>query len=387
MNVVVIHPSLNMAGGAERVCLSTIKALGKVGYKVKLVTIEETDWPLLEKVFGDFSKPEKEVSLMRRLSVKNELSKAFLGFYFILALLHCRLENKGDVIVNTYGNLVDAVADLSYVGGIPVRIIYRYPQSGYTDRLFWRVLSIIYDLDMRSLQKALGDNLLLANSRFIQGIIKRHLKRNSVVIYPPVDIDEFLQASELGMRCDIVVTPARFRKGKGLEIIPRIAKLVDRGRFVIIGVADQTSREVIAELTKTIETLGVDSRVELLVNQPRQKLLEILSSAKVYLHTQIMEAFGISVVEAMAAGCVPVVPRFGGPWNDILDRKQGVYGFSYSRLDEAATIIKMLLRDENLRRSTAFKAMQRTYNFSSRNFEKKILKIVEDVYKSKYSQG
>jgi hypothetical protein len=37
----------------------------------------------------------------------------------------------------------------------------------------------------------------------------------------------------------------------------------------------------------------------------------------------------MSVVEGMAAGCVPVVSRCGGPWFDILDCKQGVYGFSY----------------------------------------------------------
>ncbi|MEM2961358.1 MAG: glycosyltransferase, partial [Candidatus Bathyarchaeia archaeon] len=97
---------------------------------------------------------------------------------------------------------------------------------------------------------------------------------------------------------------------------------------------------------------------------------------KVYLHTQHMEAFGIAVVEAMAAGAVPLVPRCGGPWLDILNCKQGIYGYSYSSLEEAANIIKKLLKDENHRRNIALKAVQRASNFKSSNFEVKILKIV-----------
>ena len=35
--------------------------------------------------------------------------------------------------------------------------------------------------------------------------------------------------------------------------------------------------------------------------------------SKVYLHTYVNEAFGISIVEAIAAGCVLIVHNSGGP--------------------------------------------------------------------------
>jgi len=93
-----------------------------------------------------------------------------------------------------------------------------------------------------------------------------------------------------------------------------------------------------------------------------------------------MEAFGIAIVEAMAAGCVPVVPRYGGPWLDILSCKQGLYGFSYSNLKEAAEIIKKLLNNEELRRSVALKVTRRASKFDSKIFERKIVNIVSRVY-------
>ncbi|MEM2092139.1 MAG: glycosyltransferase, partial [Candidatus Bathyarchaeia archaeon] len=102
-----------------------------------------------------------------------------------------------------------------------------------------------------------------------------------------------------------------------------------------------------------------------------------LSMAKVLLHTQPSEAFGMVVVEAMAAGCVPVVPRSGGPWIDILDRRQGVYGFAYRNIDEAANIIRMLLSNEELRREVAGRARVRALCFNKSIFEEKVLGVMK----------
>jgi len=94
----------------------------------------------------------------------------------------------------------------------------------------------------------------------------------------------------------------------------------------------------------------------------------------------------MAVVEAMAAGCVPVVPRSGGPWFDILDCKQGLYGFSYSSVDEAAKIIDRLLKDDKLRETVAARARKRALMFDSLIFERKILDLVNNVSKRKFER-
>ena len=110
-------------------------------------------------------------------------------------------------------------------------------------------------------------------------------------------------------------------------------------------------------------------------NVPREHQLKLYSEAKAFLHTMIGEHFGISVVEGMAAGLVPVVHKSGGPWNDIVLR--GKYGFGYTSSEEA---VKMLseaisnywsLREISLRRAKVFSKDKFKQEF------KEIIKIIQ----------
>lgn len=64
----------------------------------------------------------------------------------------------------------------------------------------------------------------------------------------------------------------------------------------------------------------------------------------------------MAIVEVMAAGCIPVVPRSGGPWIDILERRQGVRGFAFTSVTEAAEYIDLILSDRELRMELARRA-------------------------------
>ena len=92
----------------------------------------------------------------------------------------------------------------------------------------------------------------------------------------------------------------------------------------------------------------------------------------------------MSIVESMAAGCVPIVPRTGGPWFDVLDQKQGKYGYSYGSAQEAAEIIKMLVENEDLRKEVSARARERAMVFDSSVFEREILDVVEKTCSRKF---
>lgn len=377
--VIIIHPSLNKAGGAEKVCLSTINALKRGGYNVKLFTIDETDWSQLKIKFEDITKPHEEFFLTKRITAKGELSQSFFIVTSYISMLLYNKISSDILVINTHGDLVSSIADICYVNAVPQRIVYQHSPNGSQSSFWVRLSAKAYDFFLKTTERVCKNSVLVVNSSFTKKVVKRYLKRDSIVVYPPVDTDKFSSNADVGTRENIILTVARFKKWKCLDIIPKIAKLVGRGKFLVLGSADETSNGLIKELTKSIEILGVGNRVELLINQPRQRYLEILKSAKVYLHTQPMEAFGIGIVEAMAAGCVPLVPQNGGPWLDILERKQGVYGFSYSYLNEAAAIITSILDNAQLCKTVALNAVQRARKFNSGNFESKILKLVNYV--------
>ena len=104
----------------------------------------------------------------------------------------------------------------------------------------------------------------------------------------------------------------------------------------------------------------------------RSQLSETLSRAKIFWHAagltvdeqahpEHCEHFGISTVEAMAAGCVPVVIGKGGQAEVV---RHGVDGYVCRSLDEMAHWTKTLIVDEQKLATMSASARTRAERFS-----------------------
>jgi glycosyltransferase involved in cell wall biosynthesis len=226
-------------------------------------------------------------------------------------------------------------------------------------------------------------SVIVVNSKFSYDAINACFKKKAILVYPPVNLHRICDLINVKKRNNVVLVYSQYTLTQNLQIVPKIAKYVQKGDFAIFGPYGAEASKTINTLYRSANNLLVRKRVKILVDQPFQRFKDLLFEAKVFLRTLPYEPFGISVVEAMATGCVPVVPRCGGPWFDILDCKQGVYGFSYGSIGEAAEIINRLLEDDVLRESVASRARERALMFDSSIFEKKILDVVDKVYRFK----
>ena len=92
-------------------------------------------------------------------------------------------------------------------------------------------------------------------------------------------------------------------------------------------------------LVRLIRELELLDRVRILPNVNRKQLEVLLLSSKVYLHSRPIEHFGISIVEAMAFGCTPVVHDSGGP------REFVARDFRYDSIEEAAKQVEKAIDD------------------------------------------
>ncbi len=99
-------------------------------------------------------------------------------------------------------------------------------------------------------------------------------------------------------------------------------------------------------------------------------MLKVLSKAKVYFHATIGEHFGIPVIEAMASGVIPIVPKESGAYEVVPE-------FSYSDIEEAVTLLKSLLENENIGLRREMK--NRALNFSKENFKRNILSEISSI--------
>jgi glycosyltransferase involved in cell wall biosynthesis len=79
----------------------------------------------------------------------------------------------------------------------------------------------------------------------------------------------------------------------------------------------------------------------------------------------VFEHFGMTTVEAMAAGCVPVVIDKAGQREIV---RHGVDGYRWSTLDELESYTRALARDDDLRERLAASAVERARMFSEEAF-------------------
>ena len=302
--------------------------------------------------------------------------------FFLWELLLLKIARRGYVLVCTCGEKVPVIADIAYVNGFPLWLADFLPNVSVRRKCYSRLYRVLMEIIGMIHPPA----VVVANSRFVSNFIKKYASKGVLIIHPPINLYEFVNCGNNARREDVVVVPCRFLPNQNLEIVPEIAKLVENANFVLIGPAPSfASIETVNMLHALIGKLGIKN-VKYLINPPFSNYFNCICKGKVLLRTSLFEAFGMSVVEAMAAGCVPVVPRCGGPWLDILDRKQGVYGFSYSSVEEAARIINRLFEDDGLREAVAERARKRALVFDPSVFERKILKIVDEVGRGKFGK-
>jgi glycosyltransferase involved in cell wall biosynthesis len=376
MKVAISHLSLNFLGGEEKLCLSFIKALKLNGHKVTLFTVEKTDWRAMQRFFGKVLMPDKEIYLTF-LPIHENFSKnstvAFSYASYFAGLIKLNFVEEYNVVINTYGDVFNSIADISYVH-FPIKATLEYHQiPAFTSPLKWKLYSKIY-----SISSLFADNIkpgiLLTNSKFTQQVIKKHLNRDSLILHPPIEVQNYLCKNT--ERKNYVITISKFTPKRCLHRIPLIARRTKNAKFIIVGAADEYSGETIKRLRKAIHAQGLENHVTMMHNVPRSTIINLLAKAKVYLHVMPFEHFGISVVEAMAAGCVPVVHRSGGPWLDILSQQQGKNGFSYTTVEEAAQIIDKTMNNENLRKAISLNAQKRALCYDISVFQKKLNLLV-----------
>jgi glycosyltransferase involved in cell wall biosynthesis len=376
LDVIVAHISLNSAGGGELVCLSVVEALRNSGNRVTLATLDKTDWLRLKKIFGKIVIPDDEFYIFSHLPrIFNALNGVLQVVFFWFELLLIRLIKKSCLVVNTCGEKVNSIADIAYLNGVALRSVFLLEGVDVKRKS----LSILYNYFSKIFDEV-NPSLVIANSSFNGRLMTKCVENPVMVVYPPVRSQEFRNLGYGRKDENLVLTYSQYVPTQNLEWVLRIAEIVKRARFVVVGPNGGVSKRLLEELRNLRGKLSIGDRVVFLTNQSFSKYVELLSTAKVILRTLRNEPFGISVVEGMAAGCVPVVPRDGGPWFDILDQKQGEYGFSYESVREAAEIISRLVEDEGLWEEISARARERALVFDGSVFERAIVRVVEKAH-------
>lgn len=183
---------------------------------------------------------------------------------------------------------------------------------------------------------------IICNSYYTKRFIDREYSVNSSVVYPPVDVSLFKGSKA---KEKIILSVGRFHEVKKHEILIRsFQKLSDKNwRLVIVGGLLEKDVNYFNFLTSLITS----PNIILKPNISFTELNLLYKSARFYWHAtgygenendhpERFEHFGIAPVEAMAAGCIPLLFK-GGGMVEILDDNEELLWKNEDELIEKTT--------------------------------------------------
>ncbi len=287
MKIGVIHPAFDSIGGAEQVTKSMLRGLVNAEHDVSLYTITKA---------GSFSHIKRRFARFSYLPLRSDLINIWRTYDLY------KQANENDVIISNTLRVANTKkptiiychstfeSELQFVAIKPKGKLRLYRE--YLQKHVKRQIDVLKTSSFK----------YIANSLYTKNKIKELFDIDSNIIYPPVTMKNISSDKNR----DGIITVSRFGPEKNLTFnIDVIKDFVDT-TYKIYGDNKQHYNNIY--YGKILEQSKHYNNIKLFANQSRDVLEKNLCESKVYFQSS-RENFGISVVEGIMAGCIPIVPN------------------------------------------------------------------------------
>jgi glycosyltransferase involved in cell wall biosynthesis len=362
MKVAIVHDYLNQFGGAERV----VCELAKLFHEAPIYTsIYEPDltWPGLKKA-------SIHTSWLQKLPFSHKYFKLLLPFY---PSVFGGLKLSGyDVILSSSSSFAKGVQTdektihICYCHS-PTRFLWffddyvrkeRYAET--LKRLPFPVVGLmVYLLRNWDLVACHRPDYYIANSRAVQGRIRRIYHRDSFVIHPPVDVNRF-QVNTLDEGFYLVVS--RLIPYKRIDLV---VQAFNELSLPLVIVGDGPQRQVLEKMAH--------SNIHFKGYLSDQEVTRYFEGCRAFIFPG-EEDFGITPLEANACGKPVIAYASGGALDSIREGLNGVFfqAQTVSALKEAVRSTRKMDWNPKAIRAHA-------EGFSPKVFRQKIMQFVNQV--------
>lgn len=224
---------------------------------------------------------------------------------------------------------------------------------------------------------------LVCYSKFMADIVEKKLKRKAHILSPC--IETFPEKKTKKSKEKIILTVGRFfpaPHSKKHDILvhafQKLSKDIGSGwKFVIIGGLTELGGN---DVYQNLKKLAGNLPVEILTNISYSQLSSFYMRATLYwhatgygedlnLHSERAEHFGITTLEAMSYGTIPLVFDGGGQ-KDIVTN--GINGYVWNTTDELCEETIQVITNKALQDKLSQRALKRAENFSCKTFDEKL---------------
>ena len=335
----MVHPYLDIYGGGERVCHNVIKTLVAHGQNVELLTFDFDAERYRDIVGENFPKEVTVHSLGKRIEVEPPFTIYKRHRNFVKLLKKYKDQLEYDYLFSTQSSspfepvfLNKAKKNIAYVH-FP-EIHFDYDRAKLKRKVYlW--------LFKRWVEQGIGKlDMVFCNSNYTKEMIERYWKihgvKDPIVVYPPVNLDNFWCNKPLSERHKRVTYVARFIPVKRHELMKKLAADLPAYEFVSVGGLIDAEKAWFDRFSENLPP-----NYSLRTNLPGPDLIKILHDSRVYVHLMAGEHFGIAPVEGLASGCITLVHNSGGMKEFIPDE------FRWENYDDLKEKIVRYLESEN----------------------------------------
>lgn len=184
---------------------------------------------------------------------------------------------------------------------------------------------------------------------------------------------------EKKIRKGLLVYFGRIDEHKGLrELIEAIAMVIHKGSSIKLEIVGPDPHNFTSTLLKLVEEKGVQDSVRFRGEVEYDELVHLLKKAHFFISASKYEGFGLTLIEAMASGTVPILNDIDS-FRDFIDEEVNGFITAFSKPEVASRCIYSLLH-VSLEKivQMGVKARQKAKDYS---WENKVLQFIE-VYKS-----
>jgi glycosyltransferase involved in cell wall biosynthesis len=299
--------------------------------------------------------------------------------FTVLKLIKILHQQKIDIIhCHLSRDLVHVYWAVKFSRRIPV-ILHKHVSSGLSKKDFFhrQIYSKVSRVVVLSnfVRRSIIDTCPISPDKVV--IIPGGVNLREYDVAPEVR-SQIRKGWEIGNDTIVFGTVCRIDKAKGLEDVVRaFAELVKnrlRVRLVIVGESTIGGTDFKPELQSLIESLGIEK--EVIFIGYRSDIPQLLSAFDIFILASHEEAFGLVLIEALAAR-LPVIATRAGGTPDIVE--DGVCGLLVSPRDHEGlyAVMHQMLMDESHRNKFRYAGRLRV---EERFAQSHVLDRIENLY-------
>lgn len=312
MKVALIHDHLAQDGGAEKV----LRILSDMFPDAPIYTL------LFDKKHVDNYLKNKKIEA----SIIQKLPGGVKHYQWYMPFMPMAVEffdlRKFDLVISDASAFAKGVVTSPDTMHIcychtPTRYIWDYAHQYINElnynKFFKKLISLVLNY-IRIWDKVAADRVdfFIANSKTVQKRIKKYYRRDSQVIYPPVELDKFSITEKIG---DYYLIGGRLAPYKRVDMVVEAFKGSNKKLKIFGDGVDLDRLKKIAVDSANIEFLGrIDEGTK----------AELYKNCLAFINPQ-EEDFGITVIEAMASGRPVIAYKKGGAAETVLEYETGVF--------------------------------------------------------------